>query len=163
RILELRVLFPGQDSTSRQCGGHRDAHPARKMDRRRPVSVPVRVTATGTARLDTSMSLLLLALLGWSLASCTRLVAYHTVAPTSPAATTGPTCEPETNTWTVRDECRSLIAERSQEYQLFFAEFDDQGWPFDAPRYGAAGQQIPIFIDNLRREVTDSPRGVSIV
>src|SRR5262249_17813961 len=113
--------------------------------------------------LDTSMSLLLLALLGWSLASCTRLVAYHTVAPTSPAATTGPTCEPETNTWTVRDECRSLIAERSQEYQLFFAEFDDQGWPFDAPRYGAAGQQIPIFIDNLRREVTDSPRGVSIV
>src|SRR5262249_9710735 len=41
----------------------------------------------------------------------------------------------------------------------FFAEFDDQGWPFD----GEAGQQIPIFIDELRRALAESENGVSIV
>jgi len=86
--------------------------------------------------------------------------------PSDPTATTSPICRPDPDAkkpWAVPEACRSLIAERSPDYDLSFAEFDDQGWPFDAPRYGAAGQQIPIVIDRLSREVAESPRGVSIV
>jgi hypothetical protein len=103
-----------------------------------------------------------LSLAALTLTACTRVAPYHTIAPDDPRAIPGTNCK-RTSTGTVPEACRSLVVEHAPEYDLYFAEFDDQGWPFDAPRYGAAGRQTPIFIDNLRHELSDGADGLSIV
>ena len=58
--------------------------------------------------------------------------------------------------------CATRIREDASNYRLYFTEFDDQGWayPGDAP-YGAAGQQIGIFVDELKRSLAQSDERVS--
>ena len=60
--------------------------------------------------------------------------------------------------------CATRIREDASNYRLYFTEFDDQGWayPGDTP-YGAAGQQIGIFVDELKRSLAQSDERVSVV
>ncbi len=106
------------------------------------------------------------------LAGCTQLEPYHTQL--DPIDGPRRDCAPDETSNKVPKECRAQIVEHARfldqpnlhepGYDLYFAEFDDQGWPYAAPKYGRAGDQIDIFIDGLERALAENPEnGVSVV
>ena len=60
--------------------------------------------------------------------------------------------------------CATRIREDASNYRLYFTEFDDQGWAYpDDAQYGAAGKQIGIFVDEIKRSLVQNDERVSIV
>src|SRR2546425_375258 len=95
-----------------------------------------------------------LVILTMLLAACAQLEPYHTQA-----GDPVPNCPPD-ESGHVPDACRQLIVERfagsgahDPGYSLYFAEFDDQGWPYESRNYGAAGRQVQIFTREIEAEL----------
>ncbi len=57
-----------------------------------------------------------------------------------------------------RPECASLLVERTRDYDLYFTEFDDQGWAYRPPE-----SAINYAIAGIRDAITKQGNGVSIV
>src|SRR6516225_160945 len=62
---------------------------------------------------------------------CTQLQPHHTSVPGDASTAVKPNCTPDpAKQWSVASECVSLLVERTRDYDLYFTEFDDQGWAY---------------------------------
>jgi hypothetical protein len=100
-------------------------------------------------------------LLASVLIGCESMQPYRTEA--ASADQQRPLCNPSPN-GEVPEQCRRRMHEHSTDYDLFFAEFTDQGlqYPREA-QYGNAGFQLTNTIEGLYRIAANAPhRGVSV-
>jgi len=100
---------------------------------------------------------------------CTQLQPHHYIQPENQAGAQAVDCTPDPNPnpdkkdegWSVRDaRCGPLLAEKTSDYDLYFAEFDDQGWPYRSPQ--DAGSAINYAIAGIHEAIGHNP-GISIV
>jgi len=91
------------------------------------------------------------------LVGCTPALPYRTSLPTPP-----PDCSQITS-GAVSGPCQNSIRERTDSYDLFFVEFDDQGllYPEDKDGVGVAWQQIDHVMKQLR-ELGSTHKGISL-
>ena len=94
------------------------------------------------------------------LVGCASLTPYHTAIPRADSA---PNCNAAAPAWLPSDACAGLVIEHADDYDLVFAEFDDQGWPFRGAAFGGAARQIDVAVDTVERAIRASHGRVSIV
>lgn len=125
------------------------------------------------SRANRMRSIALVFFLSMSLAGCTSLGPYRTVEGGEPGF-----CEPDKE-GAVSEQCALFSTEVARNYELYIAEFDDQGRPFRGPKYPTPEGQVDRFLEAVRtkagsssavtKEISDSPKagthnsGVSIV
>jgi hypothetical protein len=105
-------------------------------------------------------------------AGCAPLQPYRTEAPAAAYDPALHVCDPSREDsddagdigGKVDARCATRIREDASNYRLYFTEFDDQGWAYpDDAQYGAAGKQIGIFVDELKRSLVQNNERVSVV
>lgn len=92
------------------------------------------------------------------LAGCEGLHPYRTSRPEA-----GLICDPAVEGG-FPERCKTQIHERGRDYDLFFAEFTDQGlqYPSQNPEWGEAAYQIDRTLEGLN-EIAGRHKGVSII
>ncbi len=101
--------------------------------------------------------LMIVVALSW-LAACTTHVPYRVTLGAAPVDCTPFPDRP------VAADCRQRTPEHTSRYDLFFVEFDDQGWlhPQQEDGSGEARQQLDFLMKALRKSATENA-GISLV
>ena len=101
---------------------------------------------------------------GGLLTGCVELRPYRTSWDTSPNYPPQVDCTPDQSTFNVPDTCASRIWEHSEQYDLLFTEFTDQGLQYPSQQYPTAAFQINHTLEVLNR-IAKAPRtnGISLV
>ena len=112
---------------------------------------------TGSARLCAVIRRGLGAILfGGLVVGCQGLQPHRTDGPVA-----GLTCNPDLG-YDVAGRCRTQMHEHSDNYDLFFTEFTDQGLQYPSREWGEAGYQINHTIKGLK-QIAEDHEGVSLV
>lgn len=94
-----------------------------------------------------------------ALSACATHAPYRTVTGAGPED-----CTPTGDERITPTDCHKRTPEHSRNYDLYFVEFDDQGWlhPDDEAGSGNAGHQLDFLMEELRAKAAHQQR-ISLV